>query len=99
MVISATTTPCKRCASAARISLLRYGAALYFRYDGPYAGSGPYRRYSDKLDYDNIPVRYLKATKTEYEIRTDIYRAEMLHKEFAQALECRYRRQDKPDNW
>jgi putative transposase len=68
------------------VAKLRYDAALYFRYDGPYAGSGPYRRYGDKLDDDNIPAHALKATKTEEDIRTDIYQAELLHKEFAHTL-------------
>jgi IS4 transposase len=68
------------------ISKLRYDSALYFRYDGPYAGSGAPRKYGDKINYADIPEQYLKATTTEKEIRTDIYQAEMLHQEFAQAL-------------
>lgn len=68
------------------ISKLRYDSALYFRYDGPYAGSGPPKKYGDKINYAAIPEQYLKATTTEKEIRTDIYQAEMLHQEFAQAL-------------
>lgn len=68
------------------ISKLRYDAALYFRYEGPYGGRGPRRKYGDKIDYDHIPERYLRTTTTEKNIRTDIYQAEMLHKEFAQAL-------------
>jgi IS4 transposase len=68
------------------ISKLRYDSALYFRYDGPYAGCGAPRKYGDKINYAAIPEQYLKATTTEKEIRTDIYQAEMLHKEFAQSL-------------
>lgn len=68
------------------ISKLRYDSALYFRYDGPYAGSGAPRKYGDKINYADIPEQYLKATTTEKEIRTDIYQAEMLHKEFTQPL-------------
>lgn len=68
------------------ISKLRYDAALYFHYEGPYAGRGPRRKYGDRIDYDHIPDRYLRATTTAKNIRTDIYQAEMLHKEFAQAL-------------
>lgn len=68
------------------ISKLRHDSALYFRYDGPYAGSGAPRKYGDKINYAAIPEQYLKATTTEKAIRTDIYQAEMLHREFAQAL-------------
>ena len=68
------------------ISKLRHDAALYFRYEGPYAGRGPRRRYGDKIDYDQIPERYLQETTIEKGIRTDIYQAEMLHQDFAQAL-------------
>jgi hypothetical protein len=68
------------------ISKLRYDSALYFRYDGPYTGSGRPREYGDKVDYDDIPMQYLKAVKIEKEIWTSLYQAEMLHKDFAQAL-------------
>jgi putative transposase len=68
------------------ISKLRRDSALYFPYDGPYSGHGPRRKYGDKIDYGNIPSKYLQETKTEKNIRTDIYQAQMLHKEFAQAL-------------
>ena len=68
------------------ISKLRHDSALYFRYDGPYGGSGTPRKYGDKINYASIPAQYLKATTTEKDDRTDIYQADMLHKEFAQAL-------------
>ena len=68
------------------ISKLRYDSALYFRYDSPYAGCGAPKKYGDKINYGAIPEKYLQATMTEKEIRTDIYQAEVLHKEFAQPL-------------
>jgi putative transposase len=68
------------------ISKLRHDAALYFPYDGPYAGRGPRRKYGDKLDYHNIPVQYLTQTTVEDNIHTRIYQAQLLHKEFAQPL-------------
>lgn len=68
------------------ISKLRHDSALYFRYDGPYASCGAPKKYGDKINYAAIPVKYLQATTTEREIRTEIYQAEMLHKEFAQPL-------------
>jgi len=68
------------------ISKLRCDAALYFPYVGPYAGRGPRRKYGDKVDYDNIPAQYLKATTVEGHIQTCLYQAQLLHKEFAQPL-------------
>lgn len=64
------------------ICKLRHDSALYFLYEG----DDKRRRYGDRLDYTNIPPRYLQATTTEDGFRTHIYRALMLHKEFAQAL-------------
>jgi IS4 transposase len=67
-------------------SKLRADSALHFRYDGPYAGCGAPKKYGDKIDYVHIPDKYLQATETEKEIRTEIYQAQMLHSEFAQPL-------------
>ena len=44
------------------ISKLRCDAALYCPYTGPYAGRGPRRKYGHKVDYDHLPVQYLKET-------------------------------------
>jgi hypothetical protein len=68
------------------ISKLRCDAALYFPYTGPYAGRGPRRKYGRKVDYDNIPVQYLTETTVEGPIQTQIYQAQLLHKEFAHPL-------------
>src|SRR5215475_7365302 len=68
------------------ISKLRCDAALYFPYTGPYAGRGPHRQYGRKVVYDNLPVQYLISTTVEGEIETRLYQAQLLHKEFAQAL-------------
>lgn len=68
------------------ISKLRRDAALYFLYDGPQATKGPQRRYGHKLDLFQIPARYRQNSTIEKEIRTDIYQAEVLHREFAQML-------------
>jgi IS4 transposase len=68
------------------ITKLRRDSALYFPYDGPYSGHGPRRKYGDKVDYDNIPVKYLQQTTIEGDIQTNIYQARMVHKEFAQPL-------------
>jgi putative transposase len=68
------------------VSKLRHDAALYFPYDGPYAGHGPYAKYGDKLDYRHIPARYRQETTVAGGIQTDIYQAQMWHKEFPQRL-------------
>jgi len=68
------------------ISKLRYDAALYFPYTGPYAGRGPHRKYGDKVDYDNLPLQYLKETTVERHMQTCIYQMHLLHKEFPQPL-------------
>src|SRR6266446_1566392 len=65
---------------------LRGDAALYFPYTGPYAGRGPHRKYGHKVDYDNIPVPYLKETTVEGHIQTRLSQAQLLHKEFAHPL-------------
>ena len=68
------------------ISKLRCDAALYFPYTGPYAGRGPRRKYGHKVDYDHLPVQYLKETTVEGHIETRLYQMQLLHKEFAQPL-------------
>jgi DDE superfamily endonuclease len=68
------------------ISKLRYDAALYFPYTGPYAGRGPRRKYGPKVDYDHLPVHALKETTVEGHIETRLYQMQVLHKEFAQPL-------------
>ncbi len=47
------------------ISKLRYDAALYLPYDGPYAGHGKRKKYGTKLDYRNISTDYLKESFNE----------------------------------
>jgi len=68
------------------ISKLRCDAALYFPYTGPYAGRGPHRKYGDKVDYDALPLPYLKETTVEGRMKTCVYQMQLLHKEFAQPL-------------
>jgi putative transposase len=64
------------------ISKLRCDSALYFPYEGP----STRRKYGDKVNYEQLPERYLRASETEGNIRTDYYQAVMLHKLFAQPL-------------
>ena len=68
------------------ISKLRYDAALYFPYTGPYVGRGPWRKYGPKVDYDHLPVHALKETTVEGHIETRLSQRQVLHKEFAQPL-------------
>jgi putative transposase len=68
------------------ISKLRYDAALYFPYTGPYAGRGPHRKYGDKVAYDNLPRPSLTETTVEGHMQTCIYQMQLLHKEFTQPL-------------
>jgi putative transposase len=68
------------------VSKLRYNAALYFPYVGPYAGRGPHRKYGKKLDYRNIPSAYLQTTSIEEGIETNIYQLALWHKKFAEML-------------
>jgi hypothetical protein len=68
------------------ISKLRSDSALYYPYDGPYAGRGPRRIYGERLDPTTIPERFLKQTTVEGDIETRIYQVEARHKTFDQPL-------------
>jgi len=68
------------------ISKLRYDAALYFPYTGPYAGRGPHRKYGNKVDYAGLPLSALKETTVEGHMQTYLYQMQLLHKEFMQPL-------------
>ena len=68
------------------ISKLRYDAALYIPYDGPYAGRGKRKKYGKKLDYRHIPAAYLNESFVEKDIETKIYQMHLWHKKFADLL-------------
>ncbi len=68
------------------ISKLRYDAALYCPYTGPYAGRGPHRTYGNKVDYSDLPLSALKETTVEGHMQTCLYQMHLLHKEFTQPL-------------
>lgn len=70
----------------ALISKLKRNAALYFPYQGEQKSTGAKRKYGDKLDYRKIPGKHLQSSTVENDIRTDIYRLTLLHKEFGQPL-------------
>jgi putative transposase len=68
------------------VSKLRYNAALYLPYEGPYAGRGPRRKYGKKLDDRNLPAKHVQATSIEEGLKTDIYQMSLWHKTFADLL-------------
>ena len=68
------------------ISKWRYDAALYFPYDGPYAGRGQRKKYGTKLDCRDMPEEYLQASFVEKDIETQIYQMPLWHKKFADML-------------
>lgn len=68
------------------ISKLRRDSALYFSYTGEQKKHGAKRKYGSKLDYRQIPDKYLLSTKTVDNIRTHIYQMQMWHKLFPDKL-------------
>ena len=68
------------------ISTLRSDSALYYPYDGPYAGRGPRRIYGERIDPTAIPDRFLKQTSVDGDIETRIYQVEARHETFDQPL-------------
>jgi putative transposase len=68
------------------ISKLQYNSALYLPYTGGYAGRGPRRKYGQKLDYQNLPPKFLKSTAIEKETKTQIYQMTPWHKKFMEQL-------------
>lgn len=65
------------------ISKLRWDAALYEPFHGKYRGRGPHPKYGDKIDVHKMKKKYLKSETKEKGIRTQIYHATLLNKEFA----------------
>ena len=55
------------------ISKLRTDSALYFRYDGPYAGQGPHQVYGQKFNPHNIPADFLKSVSIKKGIETRVH--------------------------
>jgi putative transposase len=65
------------------VSKLRYDAALYQPFRGRYRGCGPHPKYGDKVDVHKMKKKFLKSDTQEKGIRTQIYQATLLNKEFA----------------
>ena len=68
------------------ISKLRNDTALYFPYVGEQKKVGARKKYGQKLDYTNIPDKYLKETTFAEGIQTRIYQLTMWHKLFPDLL-------------
>ena len=68
------------------ISKVRNDSALYYPYDGPYAGRGPRRIYGDRIDPTAIPERFLKQTTVEDGVETRMHQIEARHETFDQPL-------------
>jgi hypothetical protein len=68
------------------VSKLHYNVALYLPYQGPYAGRGPKRKYGERLYADNLPAHLLRQSTWVHGIRTDIYQAQVWHKDFPDLL-------------
>ena len=65
------------------VSKLRCDAALYEPFTGKYRGRGPHPKYGAKVDVRKMKKKYLKSDKVEDGLRTQIYQASLLNKEFA----------------
>jgi Transposase DDE domain. len=65
------------------VSKLRSDAALYEPFTGKYRGRGPHPKYGDRADVRKMKKKYLKSDKVEDGVRTQIYQATLLNKEFA----------------
>ncbi len=68
------------------ISKLRKDAALYEPYAGAYSGRGPKRKYGARLQYEQLPAKYLQKSETQGDLSTQYYQGLFLHPEFGQAL-------------
>ena len=68
------------------ISKLRDDSALYFPYQGPYAGRGQRKKYGSKLDSCHLPATAFKASSVEEDIETHLYQMQVWHKKFADLL-------------
>ncbi len=60
------------------ISKLRYDSALYIPYQHPDPNSCSRRKYGDKIDYNNIPNKYLCKSTIDEDVQTDVYQATLL---------------------
>ncbi len=65
------------------ISKFRHDAALYEPFSGPYRGRGPHPKYGAKVDMGKMKKKYLQSDTVADGVRTQVYQATLLNKEFA----------------
>jgi putative transposase len=68
------------------VSKLRLDASLYEPFAGKYCGHGPHPKYGDQVEVRKMKKKYLKADDTAAGIRTQIYQAALLNREFASPI-------------
>nr|MDQ3397329.1 transposase [Deinococcota bacterium] len=68
------------------ISKLNRRSCLYEPYEGAQAKRGARRKYADKLDYQNLPLRYRLRVSSNQDVQTELYQLKALHKDFADPL-------------
>ena len=78
------------------VSKLRWDAALYEPFTGKYRGRGPHPKYGDKVEVRKLKKKYLKSDTVEDGLRTQIYQATLLNKEFAFSNQCGCDPEDQP---
>lgn len=65
------------------ISKLRQDAALYEPFAGKYSGRGPHPKYGPKVKVRRMKKKYLCSETLHQGVRTQVYQATLLNKEFA----------------
>lgn len=68
------------------ISKLAKNSALYFPYTGEQNKVGARRKYGKKVDYQQLPERYLKQRVVQDGVQTEIYQMHLLSKSFPDQL-------------
>ncbi len=66
------------------ICKMRHDSVLYIPYENPDPTRKSRRKYGEKINYLFIPDCFLKETNINDDVRTDIYQAKLLHKEYCQ---------------
>ena len=65
------------------VSKLRHDAGLYEPFSGKYRGRGPHPKYGNQVDVRQMKKKHRQTDKKEKGIRTQVYQATLLNKEFA----------------
>ena len=68
------------------ISKMRCDAALYEKYEGEYGGTGRPNKYGKKIDYNQIPKKYVEKSEFEEGVLTNYYAGKFWHRKFKHQL-------------